>query len=61
MGTAFRSTNEFTQPSDTLFANFTNLGDNASTSRAYILCCSVFLSLLNDTEIARLVPHFVPS
>jgi hypothetical protein len=60
MDAAFGAANEFTQPSNTLFACFANLSDNASASRAYILCYSVFLSLANDTDIPWLVLRFVP-
>ena len=60
MGAAFGAANEFTQSPNTLFANFANLNDNASASRAYILCYSVFLSLTNDTDIPWLVLRFVP-
>jgi hypothetical protein len=42
MDAAFGAANDFTQPPNTLFANFANLNDNGSASRAYILCCSVF-------------------
>ena len=63
MGAAFGAANEFTKPPNTLFANFANLNDNASASRAYILCYSVFLSLTNEplaklqkTKIAKVLP-----
>ncbi len=42
MGAAFGAANEFTKPPNTLFANFANLSDNVSASRAYSLCRSVF-------------------
>ncbi|MDP2430253.1 MAG: hypothetical protein U1C96_10650, partial [Gallionella sp.] len=60
MGAAFGAANGFTQHPNTLFANFANLSDNASASRAYSLCRSVFLSLTNDTDIPWLVLRFVP-
>jgi hypothetical protein len=43
MDTAFGAANDYTQTSNTLFANVANFSDNGSAGRAYILCCSVFL------------------
>jgi hypothetical protein len=37
MDATFGTANDFAQPSDTLFANLTNLSDNGSAGRAYVL------------------------
>lgn len=60
MGAAFGATNDFTQPPNTLFATNANLSNKGSARRTYILCCSVFLSLTNDTDMLGLVLRFVP-
>lgn len=60
MGATFGAANYSTQTPSTLFATNANLSDNGSAGRTYILCCSVFLSLSNDTDMLGLVLRFVP-
>jgi hypothetical protein len=60
MDATFGAANDFTQPPDTLFTKFANFSDDSSAGCAYILGCSVFLSLDHDTDMRRLILHFVP-
>jgi hypothetical protein len=60
MDAAFGATNDFTQPPDTLFAKFANFSDDSPAGCAYVRGCSVFLSLDHDTDMLRLILHFVP-